>query len=226
MNRIGFLSKNDLDDNLHMSFLKEKGWMIDEINVFDLEVLERVKIILIKEDTMAITCYWLMELVRKFKGPIYLLTSGDSHSNIVYLRLGVKACFPYEVEGEELFLTLSNLIVSQSPDVYFEASRNYPTSTELQLIHSNSSVLIDGSKEIMLTRKEFQLLDILYANPKKAITYDVFAEKLWGEHSRKIKGNYRIANVVFSLRNKIEKNIDEPKYIKTVRSKGYMLSLE
>ncbi|MEO3972170.1 winged helix-turn-helix domain-containing protein, partial [Enterococcus faecium] len=33
------------------------------------------------------------------------------------------------------------------------------------------------------------------------------------------------ANVIFHLRKKIEQDVNKPQYIKTIRSKGYMLTV-
>ncbi|EHQ9041231.1 winged helix-turn-helix domain-containing protein, partial [Enterococcus faecalis] len=50
-------------------------------------------------------------------------------------------------------------------------------------------------------------------------------KQVWSNESDGTVRNYKIANAIFHIRNKIEKNPKIPRFIKTVRSKGYMLSL-
>ncbi|MBC9810819.1 winged helix-turn-helix domain-containing protein [Carnobacterium maltaromaticum] len=76
-----------------------------------------------------------------------------------------------------------------------------------------------------LTKIEFQIMGVLCDNPDKTVCYADFMKQVWSNESDGTVRNYKIANAVFHIRNKIEKNRKFPRFIKTVRSKGYMLSL-
>ncbi|OPY58368.1 MAG: Transcriptional regulatory protein WalR [Pelotomaculum sp. PtaU1.Bin035] len=78
--------------------------------------------------------------------------------------------------------------------------------------------LLDGVK-LELTHKEFELLYLLVANPGRVFTRNVLLERIWGyDYDRRT----RTVDVhIRYLRQKIEKDPDNPEYIETVRGVGY-----
>lgn len=82
------------------------------------------------------------------------------------------------------------------------------------------SVIKDGRK-IELTSKEFEILKLLLQNPKKVYTKEQIYSHVWNDA---YFGDENAVNVHISrLRNKIEENPREPKYIITVWGIGYKL---
>jgi two-component system, OmpR family, response regulator VicR len=83
--------------------------------------------------------------------------------------------------------------------------------------------IIKGEEEIALSKNEYKLLKCLLNNPQQIITREQLLSALWD-----IDGNFVDQNTVAvnirRLREKIEDNPSEPKYIKTVRGIGYMWS--
>ncbi|MFD2387995.1 helix-turn-helix domain-containing protein [Enterococcus rivorum] len=63
----------------------------------------------------------------------------------------------------------------------------------------------------------------LAKEPNKAVSYEELTTLIWSDSVP--KGDiYRLANLVFNVRKKLrEENID-PSIIKTIRSRGYMLT--
>ena len=73
--------------------------------------------------------------------------------------------------------------------------------------------------EINLTRKEFELLHFLASNKDIVFSKEQIYDKIWGED---LYGDIRTVAVhIKRLREKIEKNLSEPVYIKTVWGTGY-----
>lgn len=234
MHTIGVLSLEDVKENKHINFLSEKGWSIQEVVVKKLSKKEpEIQAILIEENTMSTTCCHLIELTRGTRNvdiPIYILSKNSSDYNMVYLQLGVEACFSVEMAPDELYMTLTNLL----NHYYHFSSQNNGEQLEdvasieanhLKLVPENLSVLIDGKKEVNLTKIEFQIMSILFDNPDKTVCYADLMKQVWSNESDGTMRNYKIANAVFNIRNKIEINPKFPQFIKTVRSKGYMLRL-
>ncbi|ALS00030.1 transcriptional regulator [Enterococcus silesiacus] len=230
MYTIGYLIEKEQEVNAHLNFLTAKGWSLSEINIREQFVYqENFDAIIICEDNMSEACFWLMELKKNVNVPIYLLSAIDeSRSNIVYLQLGAQACFSMKMEAEELYYTLTNLLSHYS-------NKSSPLSTktstsskqkEIELIPRNLSVLIDGIIEVALTKKEYNALEMLYNSPGQTISYNELKEKLWNSEMNVEDKNYRVANIMFHLRNKIEISVTNPRFIKTVRSKGYMLDIK
>ena len=80
------------------------------------------------------------------------------------------------------------------------------------------NVTIAG-KEINLTAKEFDLLEILATNPNKDESREKLLSEVWGYES---PGDVRTVDVhIRRLREKIEANPSEPKYVFTKWGVGY-----
>ena len=76
-----------------------------------------------------------------------------------------------------------------------------------------------GSKEISLTAKEFEILKLLLSHPKKVYTKEQIYTQIWREA---YFGDENAVNVHISrLRNKIEDDPQNPRYIMTVWGIGY-----
>lgn len=79
-------------------------------------------------------------------------------------------------------------------------------------------VFVDGEKKDF-TPKEFELLKLLASNPGKVFSREYLLENVWGYD---YLGDTRTVDVhIRHLRQKIEKNSEDPRYIKTVRGVGY-----
>lgn len=74
-------------------------------------------------------------------------------------------------------------------------------------------------RQVELTPKEFELLELLAKNAGRVMTRNVLMDNIWGYT---YDGDTRIVDVHIShLREKIEVNAKNPAYIKTVRGIGY-----
>jgi len=74
-------------------------------------------------------------------------------------------------------------------------------------------------KEINLTAKEFDVLELLILNPNKVYSREKLLTLVWGED---YPGDVRTVDVhIRRLREKIEKNPSEPRYVHTKWGVGY-----
>ena len=71
---------------------------------------------------------------------------------------------------------------------------------------------------------EFKVFELLFDKHDKALTYEEIYQHIWGNESAE-KKEYRVSNIIFHLRGKIEEDPTTPKFIKTVRTIGYKLAL-
>ena len=91
---------------------------------------------------------------------------------------------------------------------------------ELVLNTSDYSVMKNREK-IELTAKEFEILKLFMKNPKKVYTKEQIYSQIWNDA---YLGDENAVNVHISrLRNKIEDNPRDPKYVMTVWGIGYKL---
>ena len=77
-----------------------------------------------------------------------------------------------------------------------------------------------GERKIPLTSREFSVLQYFMQNPNRVASRTLILENVWDAN---YEGLSNVVDVyVNSLRNKLEEN-GEPRLIKTVRGRGYML---
>ena len=77
-----------------------------------------------------------------------------------------------------------------------------------------------GGRDIPLTRTEYQLLELLLANPKRVLSRDVIFEKVWGYDFGPDSNSLDV--YIGYLRRKLETN-GEKRLIHTVRGVGYVM---
>lgn len=196
----------------------------------ELEWLEKLDAIIILEENIS-NLSAICELISKIKkrSTCYIwvmIATENSVGKLVYLQLGADEVFDLNREAKEIGFIIENSLRRVNEPLANEsvASESYPNNELLKLIPNNASVLIEGNQEIVLTKLEFQMLELLLKNAGMAVSYETIYQAMWKADTVENK-QYRIANVVYHLRKKIEKNIKKPIFIKTVRSKGYMLNI-
>jgi len=75
--------------------------------------------------------------------------------------------------------------------------------------------------ELSLTKKEYEILELLLSRPGEVITRDEFLNQLWGED---VYVTHRVIDThMASLRKKIEDDPNNAKHILSVRGVGYRL---
>ncbi|MGL4696755.1 winged helix-turn-helix domain-containing protein [Enterococcus larvae] len=176
------------------------------------------------------TCSLIMKIKEQSEALVWVAAKQTKEVNrIIYLQLGADANIR-DSHIDEFYLILRNsLSVKNSDCSNIEERSNHAEKEKDDLAHlfklipSNQSVLLNGDREIILTRLEYKTLDMLCSQPKKALSYEELYQRIWGDIEVK-NCKPRIANIIFHVRGKIEENPLSPKYIKTVRSKGYVFS--
>lgn len=102
--------------------------------------------------------------------------------------------------------------------VQIEEKKNSLSIRELTLEFDSRRVFIND-KEVNLTAKEFDLLELLMQNPGKVYSREKLLDLIWGFD---YPGDVRTVDVhVRRLREKIESNPSDPKYIFTKWGVGY-----
>lgn len=79
--------------------------------------------------------------------------------------------------------------------------------------------LTKNNQEIQLTSTEFKIIELFMKNPNKVFTKKNLFESVWDEMY--IAEDNAIMVQISKIRDKIEYNSKDPKYIKTVRGIGY-----
>nr|MCR5692288.1 response regulator transcription factor [Eubacterium sp.] len=101
-----------------------------------------------------------------------------------------------------------------------------PASTQEDLIRLDKDgrrAFIEG-REVSLTAKEFELLEFLMNNPNKIYNRDKLLHEVWGLD---YPGDVRTVDVhIRRMREKIELNPSEPKFIHTKWGVGYYFDVK
>lgn len=85
-------------------------------------------------------------------------------------------------------------------------------------------VVFKSGEKIELTLKEFELVEILIKNKGRVMTRDLLLDKIWGYE---FVGETRTVDVhIRHLRQKIEDDDKNPKFIETIRGIGYRFKNE
>ena len=156
--------------------------------------------------------------------PILLLTArGDPADRIEGLRSGADDYLAKPFEPEELLLRMQAILRrgrSEAPDLPVQS----PADTVLHLggcVFDLERQVLERSGELVpLTSAEAALLSALAARPGEAISREDLAEG----HGGNAGSSARSVDVhVTRIRRKIETNPRYPRYLQTVRGKGYVL---
>jgi two-component system response regulator VicR len=170
-------------------------------------------------------CNLILTVKRETKAFIWTASKTIPPVNrLVYLQLGAAGNIGQECEPEELRLIIRNTLGNHGEN-NFEVGQNEEIPEEenpiMKLNNFNQSVCIRGGEEIGLTKLEFKVLDALDKNRGRTLGYQEIHELIWKD--KKSFSKARIANLIFHVREKIEVEDSIEPYIKTIRSKGYLL---
>jgi DNA-binding response OmpR family regulator len=93
--------------------------------------------------------------------------------------------------------------------------------TEIDLARQTA---LRGKKPVHLTAKEFSMLRLLAEADGEPVTRERFLDAVWGYTA--FPTTRTVDNHVATLRAKLEKNPDDPRWLKTVHGVGYKLELK
>ena len=141
---------------------------------------------------------------------IFLSARSEDYTQISAYDAGADDYVSKPVKPKILLKKISNI----AKKINYE--KNDPKTIDLGSIKINKEeyVVIKDKKEILLPRKEFELLFLLATKPEKVFTREEIMNKVWG--TQVIVGDRTIDVHVRKLREKIGE-----KHIKTLKGVGY-----
>jgi len=150
--------------------------------------------------------------------PVLMLTAlGTMEDKLVGFEVGADDYLVKPFEFKELLARIKALL-KRSQAIGHETILTV-ANLELNL---DAKTVVRGGKNIVLTAKEFQLLEFLMRNKEKVLSRSVIAEKVWGIDFD--SGTNIIDVYINFLRKEIDKNF-KPKLIHTVVGMGYILKV-
>ncbi len=162
--------------------------------------------------------------IREFSNvPIIMLTAkSEDMDKIMGLEYGADDYMTKPFNILELKARVKAILRRLShPDV--KNDKNVSSPDGINLDYNFRRATIDGV-DIELTAKEFDLLDLFLSNPRKVYSRENLLDIIWGYD---YPGDIRTVDVhVRRLREKIEPNPAQPKYIHTKWGVGYYYNSE
>lgn len=151
--------------------------------------------------------------------PIVMLTAkGDDMDKILGLEYGADDYITKPFNILEVKARIKAIMRRTASNESQKEVVSVIESGDLKLDCESRRIYIQG-KEINLTAKEFDLLELLVMNPNKVYSRENLLNLVWGYE---YPGDVRTVDVhVRRLREKIESNPSEPKYVHTKWGVGY-----
>ncbi len=163
--------------------------------------------------------------IREFSNvPIIMLTAkGDDMDKIMGLEYGADDYITKPFNILEVKARMKAILRRNNNNKDKEAVKNNVLVIGDMKIDCDSRSLFIKGKEIYLTAKEFDLLELLAFNPNRVYSREVLLKTVWGAD---YPGDGRTVDVhIRRLREKIEDNSSEPKYVHTKWGVGYYFNV-
>ena len=199
------------DMRIDMAYDGEEALELAKNNDYDLVILD----VMLPKLSGTDVC----QQIREFSAvPIVMVTAkGDDMDKIMGLEFGADDYITKPFNILELKARIK-AILRRSGKAKPPETNATLTIRELT-IDTNSRRVFVSNEEIMLTAREYDLLEFFMSNTGKVYTREALLTKLWGHDNT---GDDRTVDVhVRRLREKIEENPSDPKYIFTKWGVGY-----
>ena len=190
----------------------EEALKLAKENVYDLILLD---LMLPKIDGLEVC-----QQIREFSDvPIVMLTAkGEDMDKILGLEYGADDYITKPFNILEVKARIKAIMRRTGGRRAVQAPKNMIVKGDMSIDCESRRVVIEG-REVNLTAKEFDLLELLAKNPNKVYSRGNLLNIVWGYE---YPGDARTVDVhIIRLREKIEKNPSDPKYVHTKGGVGY-----
>ena len=160
-----------------------------------------------------------LKIREKFNFPIILLSAkSEDTDKITGLSFGADDYVTKPFNPLELMARVKSQIRRYSTLGSMKITENQIVTGGLVLDTKAKSVTVDG-EAVHLTAREYQILEYLMKNMNSVLTSSQIYESVWKEASFGIEKTVTVH--IRNIREKIEINPKEPKYLKVVYGLGY-----
>jgi two-component system OmpR family response regulator len=138
----------------------------------------------------------------------------DINDKVIGLEYGADDYLPKPYEPRELIARIKSVLRRYRPSV--------TTKKKPFILNQAEQVILYNDKPLSLTRAEYDILALFLLNPSQTLSRDFLAN-----HSKAIseESSVRTIDVIISrLRQKIEIDPKNPRYIHSIRGSGYRFS--
>ena len=174
-------------------------------------------IILLDVMLPGLTGFEVCQQIREFSDvPIIMLTAkGDDMDKILGLEYGADDYITKPFNILEVKARIKAIIRRTNRD---EETKKVMVFGELKLNQEYRRVFV-GDREVNVTGREYELLEFLASSPGKTYSREELLETVWGKD---FPGDERTVDVhIRRLREKLEANPSDPRYVRTKWGEGY-----
>ena len=145
---------------------------------------------------------------------VFYTDFNEDYSQIAAFKAGAD---DYIIKPTKIRVLTSRLraLLKRSADNYYQKK---PLDVTGLFIDRERYLIYMDNQEIVLPRKEFELLSLMYASPRKVFTRKEISDLIWGYEF--VRKNRTIDVHIRKLREKLG-----DKYIKTIKGVGYSLEI-
>ncbi len=155
----------------------------------------------------------------KFMPIIVISAKIEQEEKIYTLNLGADDFITKPFDIDEVLARVSAQLRRYTKFSLHKDNKNKINHKNITL-YKDSRQLFIHNKEVLLTAREFSILELLMSNKNKVFTRENLFESIWQDE---FIGDYNTVNVhVSNLRNKLNK-LDKEEYIQTVWGIGFKL---
>jgi DNA-binding response OmpR family regulator len=156
--------------------------------------------------------------------PIVMLTArGEDSDRILGLELGADDYLPKPFNPRELVARLQAVLRRATPRGADGRGGEVISAGEVRVDVPGRRVWVEGA-EIVVTAYEFELLRLLVTNAGRVLSRDELLDRLKGEEYDSFDRSIDVH--ISKLRQKVERDPQAPRRIKTVRGVGYVFAVE
>lgn len=153
--------------------------------------------------------------------PVIFLTAYDDEVNVVMgFEFGADDYITKPFRLKELLVRIKSVFRRYNND-----SGDGKIKVKDLVVNTNEAKVYKNGNEIVLTAMEYRLLLILLNNRGCVLSRTQLLENIWDVAGDFVEDN-TLTVYIKRLRDKIEENPTEPKYIKTIRGLGYIIENE
>jgi DNA-binding response OmpR family regulator len=165
-------------------------------------------------------CRWIRE---RSDTPVILLTAlGEEADRIVGLELGADDYMTKPFSPRELTARVKTVLRRSAGPTQGHASKDERISFGDFEVDAGTREVTRAGAIVSLTAREFDLLWFLASNPRRVFSRSHLLDRVWGDEGERDSSTVTVH--IRRLREKIERNASQPRYLETVWGIGYRLA--
>lgn len=207
-------------------FLKAEGYVVLKaytgLKALDIVMNEEVRLILLDIMMPELDGIKTLMKIRESKNiPVILISAKSEDSDkILGLNIGADDYITKPFNPSELVARVKSQLRRYTQLGAMEVKKSRIEIGSLMLDTDSKTVYVDGD-EVRLTPIEYKILCLLCKNPNRVFSSDEIYSRVWNEETA-VSDN-TIAVHIRHIREKIEINPKEPRYLKVVWGIGYKI---